>query len=93
MTSQTGSNVIIVKACRFTVFFPTGSDVMTPEVQVSCTCTVFNPTPGVVSSPTPRGYGKGGENDVIKQDDVTYLFLTTRRNIFIFNNNVIFLTM
>ena len=27
VTSQTGSDVIIIKSCRFAAFFPSGSDV------------------------------------------------------------------
>ena len=77
VTSQTGSDVIIVNSCRFEAFFPTGSDVMTPEVPVSCTCTVFNPTPGSFPPPPLGAMGRGGESDVTNKNDVIYLFLTT----------------
>ena len=77
VTSQTGSDVIIVNSCRFEAFFPTGSDVMTPEVPVSCTCTVFNPTPGSFPPPPLGAMGRGGESDVTNKNDVIYLFLST----------------
>ena len=103
VTSQTGSDVIIVNACRFTVFFPTGSNgrrcfFPLPEVTsptgsggIVYVARSFNPTRGRFLPHPPKGYGKGGENDVTKQDDVTYfIFINNVQKTYVFKKPIFF---